>query len=115
MELNRKHCIACEGNMEALPNNAEEELLGNVDDWEIDRTEVHKLTKTVETDSFMDAVRLIKSIAELAESEQHHPDLHLYYNKLEIVYYTHKVKGLTENDFVMAAKTDDLLRKKNLD
>ncbi|NLP03792.1 MAG: 4a-hydroxytetrahydrobiopterin dehydratase [Fibrobacter sp.] len=108
MSLKEKHCTPLDKDTRALDQNQEEELLRELKGWEIDREKTHKLTKTIKTETFMDAVRLIRKIAEISESEQHHPDLHLYYNNLVVDLYSHKVGGLTMNDFIMAAKFDDL-------
>jgi methionine-S-sulfoxide reductase len=112
MNLKERHCAACQGIAELVSEETERTLLANLFDWQIEKeNNIHKLTKTVKSETFMDAVNLLRKIAVIADTENHHPDLHLYYNKLVIVLYTHKVKGLTDNDFILAAKIDDLLEK----
>lgn len=114
MELGEKHCIPCEGQVVALDERNEETLIKQIAGWELKREDMHKISKTVKTEKFMEAVDLLRTIAEIAESEGHHPNFHLYYNKLNIEFYTHKAKGLTENDFIMAAKINESLRKRGL-
>jgi peptide-methionine (S)-S-oxide reductase len=112
MDLKERHCAACQGNSDVVSEETERSLLAKLFDWRIDiDNNIHKLTKTVKSETFMNAVNLLREIAVIADSENHHPDLHLYYNKLVIVLYTHKVNGLTDNDFILAAKIDDLLEK----
>jgi 4a-hydroxytetrahydrobiopterin dehydratase len=97
-----------------LTDEDENRLVDGVMKWHIDRVGEHKLEKNIKTETFRDAVTLLNEIADVAEKQDHHPDLHLYYNKLQVVLYTHKVGGLTEKDFIVAAKIDDLLEKKGL-
>lgn len=98
----------------ALTREEEDRLLDGIIKWHIDRVGEHKLDKTIKTETFRDAIALINEIADIAEKQNHHPDLHLYYNKVQVMIYTHKVNGLTEKDFVLAAEIDDLLKKKGL-
>jgi methionine-S-sulfoxide reductase len=110
MNLKERHCSACSGNSDMISEETQRSLLTKLFDWRIEADHnIHKLTRTVKSETFMDAVNLLREIAVIADSENHHPDLHLYYNKLVIVLYTHKVNGLTDNDFILAAKIDDLL------
>jgi 4a-hydroxytetrahydrobiopterin dehydratase len=106
--LGQRKCKPCEGGTEPLPPSAAEGLLADVKGWElVDGTAIRK---TVKCKDFMDAVRLIQRIAPVAEAEDHHPDLHLTgYRKLTIELSTHAIGGLSENDFILAAKIDQLL------
>lgn len=111
--LNKRHCKAYHGVSEPIPEEQVQHLTKYISDWNIDTSDnIFKLQKRIKSDTFMNAVNLLKEIACIAESEQHHPDFHLYYNELLIVLYTHKAKGLTENDFIMASKIDELLKKR---
>ena len=106
--LSQRKCKPCEGGAEPLPPSAAQRLLEDVKDWElVDGTAIRK---TVKCKDFLDAVRLIERIAPIAEVEDHHPDLHLTgYRKLTIELSTHAIGGLSENDFILAAKIDQLL------
>lgn len=110
-ELRKKHCLPREGKVNALKETDENRLREGIINWEIVREGEHKLRKTIKTETFRNTVNLLNKIADIAEEENHHPDLHLYYNKLNIELYTHKAGGLTENDFIMAAKIDELQEK----
>ncbi|MDE2025830.1 MAG: 4a-hydroxytetrahydrobiopterin dehydratase [Patescibacteria group bacterium] len=112
MDLTQKHCVPCEGGMPPLPQEQEDELHKQVSDWLLLRDEgtttVHKLRKLFKFDSFLQAVAFVDKIAPVAESEKHHPDIYIFYNKVQLDLYTHAVGGLSENDFIMAAKINNL-------
>ncbi len=94
--------------MEPLPLSAATTLLRDLRDWEL--VEGKALRKTVKCRDFLDAVSLIQRIALIAEAEDHHPDLHLTgYRKLTMELSTHAIGGLSENDFILAAKIDQLV------
>ena len=106
--LAQRKCKPCEGGVEPLPPSAAQALLRDVQGWElVDGKAIRKLVKCKD---FLDAVALIQKIAPVAEAEDHHPDLHLTgYRKLTIELSTHAIGGLSENDFIVAAKIDQLL------
>ncbi len=106
--LAARKCKPCEGGVEPLPPSAANALLRDVQGWElVDGT---RLRKTVTCKNFLDAVGLIQRLAPIAEAEDHHPDLHLArYKRLTIELTTHAIGGLSENDFILAAKIDQLL------
>jgi 4a-hydroxytetrahydrobiopterin dehydratase len=106
--LAQRKCQPCEGGTEPLPVSAAQTLLADVKGWEL--VEGKAIRKTVKCKDFLDAVALIQRIAPVAEAEDHHPDLHLTgYRKLAIELSTHAIGGLSENDFILAAKIDQLL------
>ena len=112
-------CKPCEGGVSPLPPSAAEALLRDVKGWELvdlpaapgaAHPRGKAIRKTVKCKDFLDAVRLIQRIAPVAEAEDHHPDLHLTgYRTLAIELSTHAIGGLSENDFILAAKIDQLL------
>ena len=106
--LSQRKCKPCEGGAEPLPAGAAQALLRDVEGWElIGGTAIRK---SVKCKDFLDAVSLIQRIAPIAEAEDHHPDLHLTnYRRLTIELSTHAIGGLSENDFILAAKIDQLL------
>lgn len=107
--LIQRKCKPCEGEVEPLPPSAVAALLKDVKDWEL--VENKTLRKTITCKNFLDAVHLIQRIAPIAEAEDHHPDLHLTrYKQLTVELSTHAIGGLSENDFILAAKIDQLLR-----
>ncbi|MBD3187812.1 4a-hydroxytetrahydrobiopterin dehydratase [Candidatus Bathyarchaeota archaeon] len=104
MSLEEKHCIPCEGKIDPMSRDEEDQLLEKVDGWKIQRDGTHKIRKGFEFKDFKQAMRFVNEVAEIAEHEGHHPDIYIYYNKVELTLYTHAVGGLFSNDFVMAAK-----------
>ncbi len=105
--LTQRTCRACEGGVAPLPESAAKVLLGELKGWELSGGKA--IRKTVVCKNFLDAVALIAKIAPVAEAEDHHPDLHLTnYKKLTIELSTHAINGLSENDFILAAKLDQL-------
>ncbi len=116
--LAQRTCKPCEGSVQPLPLSAAQALLRDVAGWELvdlpaaarQQAGGQALRKTVTCKHFLDAVALIQRIAPVAEAEDHHPDLHLTgYRKLTIELSTHAIGGLSENDFILAAKIDGLL------
>jgi len=107
--LEKKHCVPCEGNEEPLSNKEEEKLMKHIKGWDLDRKKVHKIRKTFMFKDFKQAMGFVNNIAIIAEEEGHHPDIYIFYNKVVIELHTHAIKGLSENDFIMAAKIDKLL------
>lgn len=106
--LTQRTCKPCEGGTEPLPPSAAQALMADVKDWEL--IDGKLLRKQVKCNNFLDAVALIQKIAPIAEADDHHPDLHLTgYRRLTIELSTHAIGGLSENDFILAAKIDQLL------
>ena len=103
-----RKCKPCKGGAAPLPVSAAQALLRDVQRWEL--VDGKSIRKTIKCRDFMDAVHLIQKIAEMAETEDHHPDLHLTgYRQLTIELSTHAIGGLSENDFILAAKIDQLV------
>lgn len=108
LPLAQRRCKPCEGGAEPLPLGAAQALLRDLHGWEL--VEAKLLRKALKCNDFMDAVQLIQRIAPIAEAEDHHPDLHLTgYRRLTIELSTHAIGGLSENDFILAAKIDQLV------
>ena len=106
-DLTQKRCIACEGNV--TPFNAIEAgiLLKQVPAWTLsDDTRV--LWRTFTFKNFAEAMKFANGVAVIAEDERHHPDLSVSWGKVGIELTTHAIKGLSENDFIMAAKIDQI-------
>jgi 4a-hydroxytetrahydrobiopterin dehydratase len=107
--LAERHCVVCTPDTPILSRDHAQELLGQIPGWEM--TEIKgkvNLTRTLRFKGFMPGVELVNKIAALAEEEGHHPDLHLSYGSLKIDLTTHAAGGLTDNDFILAAKIDQV-------
>lgn len=108
-DLTQKHCVPCEGGTPPLPNEKEEELLQQTPNWQLLREETHKIRRMFEFKDFKEAMGFVNKVADLAEKEGHHPDIKIVYNKVKLDLFTHAVGGLSENDFIMAAKINSLI------
>jgi 4a-hydroxytetrahydrobiopterin dehydratase len=106
--LINKVCIPCQGGMPALSSEQIEELLKEVKNWQIN--DHGHLYKPYEFTDFMGAMNFANNIAILAEKEGHHPDLTISWGKCAVEIWTHKINGLTESDFILAAKIDEITR-----
>jgi 4a-hydroxytetrahydrobiopterin dehydratase len=91
-----------------LTRNAIIPLLSQLDGWDV--VNDHHLAKSYEFPDFATALAFVDRIAALAEEQGHHPDLHLSWGRVGVEIWTHKINGLTESDFVLAAKIDTLPR-----
>jgi len=110
-ELADRECIACTSDSEPLEGADLEELYQEIDTdvWEI--IDEHHLEGTYPFEDFRDALEFTKEIGELAEEEWHHPDIHLSWGEVVVEMWTHKIDGLFETDFVMAARMDRMHEK----
>jgi 4a-hydroxytetrahydrobiopterin dehydratase len=107
--LAERHCVVCKPGTPNLPRAEITDLLHQLDGWSVVETDGRQsITKTFMFKGFMPGVRLVNEIAAIAEAEGHHPDLHLGYGALRVDLTTHAANGLTENDFVLAAKIDQI-------
>jgi len=105
-DLAHKRCVPCEGGKKPLPQAEAKTLLGELDKaWSL---EEGKLTREFKFRDFKEAMKFVNSVAEIAEQEWHHPDISIYFNKVNIELFTHSIKGLSENDFILAAKVDSI-------
>jgi len=105
MSLADKRCIPCEGGVDPLGAEAIATLRTEVPQW---RAGGGTLQRALAFDDFAAAMVFVNRVAELAEAEGHHPDIAIHYNRVEFTLWTHAVGGLSENDFVLAAKIDAL-------
>jgi len=107
--LAERHCVVCKPGTPTLASTEIDTLLQQLSGWIVAQNEGHlQLTKTFRFKGFTPGVELINRIAPIAEEEGHHPDLHLSYGLLRVELWTHAAGGLTENDFVLAAKIDQI-------
>jgi 4a-hydroxytetrahydrobiopterin dehydratase len=104
MALADRKCEACTSDTPPLTGAEIAELMGQVEGWKID--DRGHLAKAFKVNDFVAAVRLVTAITPVAEEEGHHPDLHVGWGRLGVELWTHAIDGLSEADFVMAAKID---------
>lgn len=106
-----KRCIPCEGNVPALTHAEAEALLVQTPDWML-IDDAHMLAKQFAFKSFEATMDFVNQVAKVAEEEGHHPDFTVSYTTVGIELTTHAIGGLSENDFILAAKIDDIEKKK---
>jgi 4a-hydroxytetrahydrobiopterin dehydratase len=92
-----------------MPDATARSLLAQLDRWDVEQADGHdQLVKTFQFANFLEAVGFVNRITPVAEAEGHHPDLHVSWGRVRVVLWTHVAGGLTENDFILAAKIDEL-------
>ena len=109
MSLSEKHCVPCKGGVPALAGEELERLKAEVPGWQV--VENHHLWKAFAFPDFVTALGFVNQAGAIAEAEGHHPDLFLAWGKVEVKIWTHKIDGLTESDFVLAAKLEKIHQK----
>lgn len=108
-KLAQMKCSACRGDEPPLSDAEIEEYLPQAPDWDlVEENGVKKLKRTFRFGNFVEALDFTNAVGEAAEEEGHHPIITLTWGRATVTWYTHKIKGLHENDFIMAAKTDEL-------
>ncbi len=105
-ELAKKACVPCRGGVPPLTSSQIKPLLAQVAGWEA--VEAHHLWKRFKFPDFKQALDFVNRVGDIAEREGHHPDLLLSWGKAEVSIWTHKINGLTESDFILAAKIDQV-------
>lgn len=106
MNLTQKHCVPCEGGIFPLSQMEEEAYFQAIPGWQIEREDVHKISCQFVFKNFKEAMVFINKVADIAESEGHHPNIIVNYNKVSLVLFTHAIGGLSPNDFIIAAKVN---------
>lgn len=107
-ELAKKHCEACEKKGTPLALPAALEFHKEVSEWHL-AEDASKIERTFHFGDFEEAMEFVNAVAELAETEGHHPDFFISWNKVRLTLSTHSIRGLSENDFILAAKIDEIL------
>ena len=103
-ELASKKCLPCRGGVPPLPAQEQTRLLGQLKGWELNAK--GHLEKTYLYKGFRDGLEFVKRVGEMCEEQGHHGDIFLAWGKVGVEVWTHKINGLTESDFIFAAKID---------
>ena len=107
--LRQKKCLPCEGGVAVIEAGQARLYIKTTPDWEL-ADDAKWISRDIVCKHFLEVMEKVNQIAEIAESEGHHPDLHITgYRKLRIDLTTHAIGGLSENDFILAAKIDQIL------
>jgi 4a-hydroxytetrahydrobiopterin dehydratase len=111
MQLKDKRCVPCEGGTPPLDDATVKNLVGQVRGWQRggQAGQPANISKRFTFDDFLGAMAFVDKMAALAEEQGHHPDFCVHYSQVEVTLSTHAVKGLSENDFILASKIDAIL------
>jgi 4a-hydroxytetrahydrobiopterin dehydratase len=105
-ELASRHCVPCRGGVPPLKGSEITKLLDDLEGWEV--INEHHLRKGFQFTNFLQSQEFVNRVGDIAEEQGHHPDICFGWGKAEITIWTHKIDGLTESDFILAAKIDQL-------
>ncbi len=106
-DLTNKNCKPCEGGTPALTQDEAKNLLKQLDGWEL---KDNVISKTFAFKNYYQVMAFVNAVAWMTHREDHHPDMQVGYNQCRVNYSTHAVGGLSENDFICAAKVDALFK-----
>lgn len=104
--LLKKICVPCEDkNLKPLSREDVQDYLDEISGWVLDK-DAKIISKEYKFRDFIGAINFVERVADVAEMEGHHPDIHIHYNKVLLELWTHSIDGLSENDFIVATKID---------
>lgn len=106
MDITKKHCVPCEGGMPPLDPARVPNHLKHAPGWM--SPDGKKIVREFTFKDFKGAIGFVNKVADIAEEESHHPDIHVFYNRVRLELATHAIGGLSENDFILAAKINAL-------
>jgi 4a-hydroxytetrahydrobiopterin dehydratase len=106
-DLSNKNCKPCEGGVPALTQDEAKNLLKQLDDWEL---KANVISKNFTFKNYYQVMAFVNAVAWMTHREDHHPDMAVSYNQCRVEYSTHAIDGLSENDFICAAKVDALFK-----
>jgi 4a-hydroxytetrahydrobiopterin dehydratase len=108
-QLKELKCVACRGDEPTATEEEIAEYRKQIPDWElVEKDNVKRLKRVFKFKDFAQALEFTNQVGAIAEEEGHHPSLLTEWGKVTVTWWTHKIKGLHRNDFIMAAKTDNL-------
>lgn len=105
-DLASKTCVPCRGNIPPLAGKDLDALATQVREWKV--VEGHHISREFKFPDFVQALAFVNKVGAIAEQQGHHPDILLSWGKARVTTWTHKINGLTESDFILAAKIDKL-------
>lgn len=108
-ELAKQTCVACRGGEPPMTDAEIRQMQPEVPDWKVEeRDGIKRLERVFRFDDFRSALAFTNRVGEIAEAQGHHPALLTEWGRVTVTWWTHKIKGLHRNDFIMAAKSDEL-------
>ena len=110
-DLSKKKCVPCEGNIPPFDFSEIHKYLKKVDGWNIveDKLDGFHLIKEFKFNNFIESQKFVNKVGDISEKEGHHPDIWFGWGYAKIKIFTHKIKGLSNNDFILAAKIDQVV------
>ena len=113
-QLSKDSCEACRLDAPVLSDKEISDLSSQIPSWIVYEEEgVKRLVCSFSFSSYQDSINFTNKVAELAETEDHHPEIVLEWGNVTVSWWSHKIKGLHKNDFICASKTDDLFKESN--
>ena len=106
-ELTAKRCVPCEGGIAPMDVDEARGMLAQLNDWELDESG-KEIARSFKFKNYYQTMAFVNALAWVAHAEDHHPDLQVGYNRVHVRFSTHSIGGLSENDFICAAKIDAL-------
>ena len=106
--LKSQSCEACQTGAPKVSENEIDNLLLEIEEWTLIQEPIKKLKKVFNFKNYKDSLNFSNKIAKLADEEDHHPQIILEWGKVTVIWWSHKIEGLHHNDFICAAKTDQL-------
>ncbi len=111
-DLTQERCVACRSDAPRVTESEIAEFKPQIPEWKIvEQNDISRLRRTYRFPDFKMALAFTQRVGEIAEAEGHHPALLTEWGKTTVEWYTHKIKGLHRNDFIMAAKTDQIAQE----
>ncbi|MFX1484341.1 MAG: 4a-hydroxytetrahydrobiopterin dehydratase [Promethearchaeota archaeon] len=107
-ELASLKCVPCRGDQPPLEEGKIKLFLKAVPDWKKSEGTVDKIERQFKFKNFRESMKFVNKVAEIAEEEGHHPDIFISWNKVKLTLWTHAISGLFDNDFILAAKIDEV-------
>lgn len=108
-DLSKERCLPCEGGVKPLSEEEAKKLLQQIPQWQLNQ-QTTEIRRDFKFKNFYETMAFVNAIAWIANQQDHHPDLEVGYNYCHIRYNTHAIKGLSQNDFICAAKIDGLIK-----
>lgn len=110
-EYTKKTCEACRADAPKATDEQIQNFLSNYSEWKlIKEGEIPQLVRSFKFPNYTESVKFTNKIAELSDIEDHHPAITLEWGRVKVVWWTHKINGLHENDFIMSAKSDEIYK-----
>lgn len=106
-KLSDKKCIPCEGGIPALTRESAEKMIKEIPKWQLNDAAT-QISREFSFKNFLRTMSFVNAVAWIANQENHHPDMEVSYNRCKLTYTTHAINGLSENDFICAAKINEI-------